>query len=179
MPPKWVLISTSALGLGGLLAWILMRQASKGWVEVGKLTGPSAGQSFGQPALLAPQSADAFKRLESAASNAGHTILLNNAGRTYEHQKRLYDAYLAKLAAWRLKQPPEGASDQEISAWQAAKPTPAARPGTSKHEKGNAIDISTVGATGQATLAWMRGNAGQFGWKETVSREPWHWEFVG
>ena len=49
----------------------------------------------------------------------------------------------------------------------------AAKPGTSDHGWGIATDID-VDSKG---LAWMRANAGRFGFVEDVPREPWHWTF--
>lgn len=50
----------------------------------------------------------------------------------------------------------------------------AARPGTSNHGWGLALDLDL--SSGE--LAWMRGNAGRFGFS-TIPREPWHWELSG
>ncbi len=50
----------------------------------------------------------------------------------------------------------------------------AATPGTSMHGWGVAVDLQ-LDSTAQA---WMRRNAGRFGYVENVSREPWHWQYV-
>jgi hypothetical protein len=50
----------------------------------------------------------------------------------------------------------------------------AARPGTSNHGWGLAVDADVNDAR---TLEWMRTNAPRFGYVEAVPREPWHWEF--
>jgi hypothetical protein len=50
----------------------------------------------------------------------------------------------------------------------------AAKPGTSDHGWGRAVDLS-LDAKAQA---WMRANAGRFGYVENVSREPWHWTYT-
>jgi hypothetical protein len=49
----------------------------------------------------------------------------------------------------------------------------AAVPGTSQHGWGRAVDLDLD----DRALAWMRANAGRFGFAETVPREPWHWEY--
>ncbi|WP_062517460.1 M15 family metallopeptidase [Demequina gelatinilytica] len=49
----------------------------------------------------------------------------------------------------------------------------AAVPGTSQHGWGLAVDLSLD----DDALAWMRENAGRYGFVEAVAREPWHWEF--
>lgn len=49
----------------------------------------------------------------------------------------------------------------------------AARPGTSNHGWGMAVDMDVT----TAGLAWLRTNGAGYGWVEAVPREPWHWEF--
>jgi hypothetical protein len=49
----------------------------------------------------------------------------------------------------------------------------AAKPGTSPHGWGVAVDLD-LDDTAQA---WMRANAGRFGFVEDTPREPWHWVF--
>ena len=52
----------------------------------------------------------------------------------------------------------------------------AARPGTSNHGLGKAVDVNLSASPGAS--AWLRANASRFGFK-TIPREPWHWEFSG
>ncbi|MFT3709857.1 MAG: D-alanyl-D-alanine carboxypeptidase family protein [Archangium sp.] len=52
----------------------------------------------------------------------------------------------------------------------------AARPGTSNHGLGRAVDVN-LGASPGAS-AWLRANASRFGF-HTIPREPWHWEYRG
>ena len=49
----------------------------------------------------------------------------------------------------------------------------AAVPGTSPHGWGLAVDVDVT----PDGLAWLRANAGRFGFVEAVPREPWHWEY--
>jgi LAS superfamily LD-carboxypeptidase LdcB len=49
----------------------------------------------------------------------------------------------------------------------------AAKPGTSDHGWGLAVDLDLNGKA----QAWMRSNAGRFGFAEDTPREPWHWAF--
>ncbi|MFI5912974.1 D-alanyl-D-alanine carboxypeptidase family protein [Dactylosporangium sp. NPDC051541] len=49
----------------------------------------------------------------------------------------------------------------------------AAKPGTSDHGWGMAVDLD-LDAKAQA---WMRANASRFGFAETTPREPWHWAY--
>ena len=50
----------------------------------------------------------------------------------------------------------------------------AARPGTSNHGLGRAVDVN-LGASPGASR-WLRANAARYGFK-TIPREPWHWEY--
>ncbi|HUR14019.1 MAG TPA: M15 family metallopeptidase [Mycobacteriales bacterium] len=67
------------------------------------------------------------------------------------------------------------------------KPGLAAVPGTSEHGWGLAVDFcGGVQDSGSAAHAWMKANAGRFGWyhpdwaKPSGSKpEAWHWEFGG
>ena len=62
-----------------------------------------------------------------------------------------------------------------------------ARPGTSNHGRGVAVDLAGgVQSFGTAQHRWMAENAGSFGWDlpDWASAggskpEPWHWEYVG
>ncbi|MEV6924268.1 M15 family metallopeptidase [Dactylosporangium sp. NPDC051485] len=49
----------------------------------------------------------------------------------------------------------------------------AAKPGTSDHGWGLAVDLD-LDAKAQA---WMRANAGRYSFAETTPREPWHWAY--
>jgi D-alanyl-D-alanine carboxypeptidase len=66
---------------------------------------------------------------------------------------------------------------------------PTARPGSSEHEKGLAIDFTWQGRTicyplrssscsGNAAFDWLQRNAGRFGFKNLPS-EAWHWSTTG
>ena len=58
---------------------------------------------------------------------------------------------------------------------------PTARPGTSMHEQGLAVDFTQGGSTlsrGSSGFHWMQANAGRFGFRNLPS-EPWHWSSNG
>lgn len=59
---------------------------------------------------------------------------------------------------------------------------PTARPGSSMHEQGLAIDFTSGGRTIQSqsspAFQWLDGNAGGFGFRNLPS-EPWHWSTNG
>jgi len=56
-----------------------------------------------------------------------------------------------------------------------------ARPGTSRHERGLAVDFTSGGRTvsaGSAAYAWLVAHAGSYG-LENLPGEPWHWSVDG
>ena len=66
---------------------------------------------------------------------------------------------------------------------------PTARPGSSEHEKGLAVDFTWQGQTicypqrsaacrGNAAFDWLQSNAGRFGLKN-LPAEAWHWSTTG
>jgi len=65
--------------------------------------------------------------------------------------------------------------------------TAAAKPGTSKHGWGQAMDIGGFGkGPGNVYFDWMEQNAKKYGWinpawakKPGPGYEPWHWEYIG
>jgi len=96
----------------------------------------------------------AFARMAAAASAAGIRLTINSGFRTYERQVYFWNCYHSKKC-----------NGGHL----------AAKPGTSNHGRGQAIDINT-GATTTATYRWLAANAAKFGFRRTVAVEPWHWE---
>ncbi|MDA0563686.1 M15 family metallopeptidase [Streptomonospora sp. S1-112] len=89
-------------------------------------------------------------------------ICITDAYRSFADQERLYDAYVSG----------EG--------------NLAARPGTSNHGEGLAVDLcGGVQNFGTPQHEWMRANANDFNWFHPVwaqegksTSEAWHWEFT-
>lgn len=52
----------------------------------------------------------------------------------------------------------------------------AAKPGNSKHEIGLAVDINGI-KKDKNLRRWLKQNAARFGWKQTIKRERWHFEY--
>lgn len=100
----------------------------------------------GRSAWLDAPAADSYRRMIAAGCPEGG---ITDAGRTYYEQAELYRLYLAgKLKAT------------------------AAKPGTSKHETGRALDLDG------AARAWVRTHGAAYGWmKDRVKNEPWHVEY--
>ncbi|MCU1369395.1 MAG: Peptidoglycan-binding domain 1 protein [Ilumatobacteraceae bacterium] len=55
---------------------------------------------------------------------------------------------------------------------------PTAKPGTSQHEKGLAIDFESCQTKTSACYKWLAQNAKTYGLKNLPS-EPWHWSTTG
>ncbi|WP_237774311.1 D-alanyl-D-alanine carboxypeptidase family protein [Actinosynnema sp. ALI-1.44] len=99
-----------------------------------------------------------FQGLSAAFGSAfGRPLCVTDSYRTFEEQVRLY----------------------------GVKPALAAVPGTSNHGWGLAVDLcGGAQSFGTAEHAWLRANAGRFGWRNPPwaqpgrgREEPWHWEF--
>lgn len=104
-------------------------------------------------ALVEVATARAFLAMREAAADAEGVVLQVWSGfRSNENQARLYDE------------------------WKAGVGNPAARPGYSNHQSGRALDINLLGVPPE-TFAWLLKNAGRFGFRRTVAKEPWHWEY--
>ncbi len=55
---------------------------------------------------------------------------------------------------------------------------PTARPGSSMHERGLAVDFRNCSTRSTACYRWLAGNASRFGFFNLPS-EPWHWSTTG
>jgi D-alanyl-D-alanine carboxypeptidase len=96
--------------------------------------------------------ARAFRTMAKAARKAGIDIAIRSGFRSHEKQKELYRDY--KRGWGHL----------------------AARPGYSNHQNGKALDIYI---TDYRVYEWLKGHAAKYGFKRTVRREAWHWEYTG
>jgi hypothetical protein len=94
--------------------------------------------------------ADAFKAMTAAARRDGVTIGVTDSYRSYDQQVDL---------ARRKGLYSQGGL--------------AAKPGTSEHGWGLSLDLDL----NSKAQAWMRKHADEYGFKENVPREPWHWTF--
>jgi LAS superfamily LD-carboxypeptidase LdcB len=119
---------------------------------------PIPGKDINQSTLLLnKEAAGAWKEMIVLAAKRGIFLQPTYAFRDHQTQKRLRK----KL------------------------PHLAARPGYSAHESGVAIDIDNcikrVKGKKQytETYRWLQKNAEQFGFKQTLHYEPWHWEWIG
>lgn len=113
---------------------------------------------------------EAYRQLKDAAEQAGidrRLLTIISGYRSEDHQRRLWEA--------KAKQYPD---EEERSRW-------VARPGTSPHHSGRAIDLYLGGPNDARSVELLRGlkayrwlvcNAARFGFTP-YAREPWHWEY--
>lgn len=137
-----------AVGAVGLL-WLSTKLA------VGFKNGVSTWiwvKAIGDGHKLRSDVAEAFGRMREAAKAAGIQIKINSSFRSWNEQAILYAKHLIGGPV-------------------------AAKPGYSNHQGGTAVDIETANGT-NAAFRWLNGNAAKFGFRRTVTSEPWHWEYV-
>ncbi len=94
-----------------------------------------------------------FVQMKAAAARDGVPLDVNSAFRTNTRQAQLYREY------------------------QMGTGNVAARPGYSNHQMGLAVDIQVRGRP--SVLSWLRNNATDFGFDETVPNDTLHWEYTG
>ena len=94
--------------------------------------------------------AKAFREMAKAARKAGIYLGIRSGFRSHEKQKQLYERF---RRGWGHL---------------------AARPGYSNHQNGRAVDIYI---DDYAVYEWLKKHAHKFGFKRTVRREAWHWEY--
>jgi len=136
------------------------------WLEVAEVG------NNGKEYLLTPAAAKNWRRLKRAAAADDESIFIVSAFRSISRQA---DIIRGKLAA--------GESIEQIIKRFAP-------PGFSEHHSGHAVDLSTSGIAqpesefeGSTAFAWLRQNAGRFGYRLSYPREnthgyrygPWHW----
>ena len=119
-----------------------------------------------QGVKVAPGTYLAYTKLREAFKKAtGYDLLITSGYRTYAEQKSLYDRWKA-------------------GTFHAPS---VARPGTSRHENGRALDLRDSGSSPGVTVAgnkrsnWMRANAARYGFNPNgySFNEPWHFEYTG
>lgn len=135
---------------------------------------------------LEEQAADAYLQMKEAAQTDGIKLLVASAHRPHATQKRLYNNKVQEYVN-------KGYSQADAAVVAA---TIVARPGTSEHNTGLAVDIVTpsfqrlIAAFAETdTAKWLAANAHRFGFvlryphdKQDITGiifEPWHFRYVG
>lgn len=102
---------------------------------------------------LDPDLRDAFDLARAEAAVDGVVLHVTSGWRSHRHQQRLFDEAVAQHG-----------SVEEASRW-------VARPGTSVHESGDAIDVGP-----DAAATWLAGHGARHGLCRVYDNEPWHFE---
>lgn len=125
----------------------------------------------------------AYKDMVSAAAADGVNLYAISCYRSYSTQQRLYNNRVV-----RAKNDNPSFTQKEAEDYAA---TYVARPGTSEHQTGLAIDFNSVETDFGSTKAgkWLKEHAHEYGFilryeadkqdKTGVTWEPWHYRFVG
>lgn len=126
------------------------RSGAAGGVEAAKAGSGNGSTVERQGKPIGAHIAKQFDAMVAAAKKDGVNITITSGFRSRAEQEKLYAAY--KNGTGNL----------------------AAKPGTSNHESGDALDLGPPSA-----FAWLKQNAGQFGFKNKIASEPWHWSLSG
>lgn len=123
--------------------------------------GGPAGQGLVGRYNLVPGANNALGAMNAAFQKQfGYGLQINSGGRTRQEQQYLYDLY------------------------RSGRGNLAARPGTSVHESGRALDFGgAIQNANSREHRWLQQNAHVWGFKWTGKNfsqfEPWHWEWHG
>ena len=121
---------------------------------------------------LRPEAYEALKKLADAALKDGVKLTVSSTYRSYEYQKNLFDYWVSV----------DGLEEAERES---------ARPGTSQHQLGFALDFAPVDDAFDKTPAgkWVYENASKYGWSLSFPQgyehvtgyrwECWHFRYIG
>lgn len=133
--------------------WKKVYEAANGQIPSSELNSiPTLPAESGEKHSLNPVAAEAYSKMVAAAKADGITWGITDSYRTLDVQQRL------------VKE--KGLYSQGGLA---------AKPGTSNHGWGSAVDLDFKQGSGTAAQEWLKNNAANFGFS-TIPREPWHWE---
>jgi D-alanyl-D-alanine carboxypeptidase len=96
---------------------------------------------------------DLLAALRAAATDSGVAFEISSGWRSEAYQRQVFEQAVARYG-----------SEEAAAPW-------VARPGTSIHELGDAVDISNADAT-----SWLAQNGGDYGLCQIYANEPWHYE---
>ena len=151
----WLARAAIVGGVGSALLglrrwWSERERPATGYVR-GQAVAITVTAIDGKPVEVA--TARAYRSMRDAAAQDKVTIKIINGFRTMAEQQYLYDCYRSG-----------GCNNGNL----------AAKPGHSNHQSGHALDLN---ARDPAVGTWLRAHAHEFGFRNTVASEPWHWEY--
>ncbi|WP_022931680.1 M15 family metallopeptidase [Treponema bryantii] len=121
---------------------------------------------------LRPEAFNALQVLATAAKKDGVTLTVSSTYRSYDYQKNLFDYWVSV----------DGLEEAERES---------ARPGTSQHQLGMALDFAPVDDAFDQTPGgkWVYENAAKYGWSLSFPKgyedvtgyrwECWHFRYIG
>ena len=142
----------SAALLAGLVACDARTGVLPSLGSVTSSDGP-ADDARGRLRRLDPDLRDAFVRAREEARDDGVVLHVTSGWRSAAHQQRLFDEAVVRYG-----------SVEEAARW-------VARPGTSVHESGDAIDVGP-----EPAAAWLADHGADHGLCRVYDNEPWHFE---
>jgi len=122
--------------------------------------------------MLRRKAESALEEMAVAARQAGFSLIVSSAYRSYQYQIGSFDRWTARLGL---------AQAERVSA----------RPGRSQHQLGLVVDFGSISNdfAGTAVGKWVAANAGRFGFSISYPRnyealtgydwESWHYRYVG
>jgi peptidoglycan hydrolase-like protein with peptidoglycan-binding domain len=136
-------------------------------------------------AHLIPEAAAAWRTLQEAARQAGFVLTMTGGYRSYDEQVNLFHQ---RFTTDEAQAAPAGKKKEwnGTTYWLKPRMALAARPGTSNHGWGLAVDAA-LGVYGKgarrvdsdpAFMRWILANAENYGWSWEVQSEPWHLRLI-
>ena len=144
---------------------------------------PSDLKSLGNDQSLDSRAYSAYNAMVSAAKKDGVSLWAVSGYRSYSKQNRLYNNRVDRS---KRENPSLSQAEAEADAAQYV-----ARPGTSEHQLGLAVDFNSVETSFSDTKAgkWLKQHAAEYGFilryekeKQSITKvtyEPWHYRYVG
>jgi hypothetical protein len=129
--------------------------------------------------------------LEAAWEDGMRSLEPEECYRTFDQQAAVYDKRCPEVEQPIVRFDPEVGADVAVGSQTTRECSgpPTARPGTSNHGWGRAIDFGNGRRTltcGDPELQWLEENGARFGWVHPdwaqcgrTTEEPWHWEWGG
>jgi len=132
---------------------------------------PNSWSNRGRDEYLTREAYASFSRMIArAVAETGTNFQVYDAYRSFEEQVKWLKEYYEPVRAGRSYNTIRRYAGQR---WGQKKGKPrAAQPGTSNHGLGISVDLHPG-----PIQAWMRKNAGRFGWVNDVPSEAWHWSY--
>lgn len=158
-------------GAVGRRTWAALLERAPRRAPVERIA-PAAQRSSGDTKVVTGYRRGRPFSLEVASVGGGQYLAIPAAGpyRAMVEAARRDGIHLRGISGFRTLA-------QQAALFRRYGPGRAARPGNSNHQQGLSMDLSGVGGYRTRTYAWLRANAGRFGFVNDVRGEYWHWTY--